>query len=306
MLMTKSPFFSVIVPTYRRPEALANLLRGILFQHCPMVTYEVIVVDDGGCIPLGSTISQFNGDLALTLLRQNNAGPAAARNHGARSARGKFLAFIDDDCIPTPGWLYGLAQVFRSAPEALCGGTTKNALIDNLFSETTHALIDYVYQEYKPADNMGAFFLANNLAVSRNEFSRIGGFDPSLRFGEDREFCHRWVSNRRPLVFAPNALIHHAHPLTPASFLYLHFHYGRGTVMFKRRCAWKGLKPIKVSPPSYYFKLVLSGMRREKGSRGLLISALLLISQLSYVSGYAWEAVRNLRMKRACLNDLAD
>jgi glycosyltransferase involved in cell wall biosynthesis len=248
-------------------------------------------VDDGGGIPLDAVMAPFQRVLNLTLLCQENTGPAAARNHGASFATGAHLAFTDDDCRPAPGWLQALAGVLEQSPLSLCGGRTRNALVDNPLAQATHNLIDYVYREYKPADNVGSFFLTNNLALPRKEFIKMGGFDPSLRFGEDRELCRRWIWQRGALIFIPKALVYHSSPLRLASFLRLHFSYGTGTAQFKKRCIQKGLIPARLSPPSYYVKLLFLGLKDKKNARGLLISALLLLSQLCYTAGYAWEAI---------------
>jgi len=296
-------FFSVVVPTYRRPHELTKLLEALTQQTFAKDIFQVIVVDDGGGIPLDCIIAPFQRVLNLTLACQENSGPASARNYGVSFAKGAFLAFTDDDCRPDQGWLQALAEVLEQSPKSLCGGRTRNALVNDPFAQATQALADYVYREYKPAHNVGAFFLTNNLALPRKDFLEMGGFDRSLRFGEDREICRRWTWRRGPLVFIPNALVYHSHSLRLASFLRLHFSYGTGTVQFKKRCVQKGLKPARLSPPSYYVKLLLFGVREKKNVHGLLLSVLLLLSQLCYAAGYAWEAVRNLRRKSSFLND---
>jgi glycosyltransferase involved in cell wall biosynthesis len=296
-------FFSVVVPTYRRPHELRKLLEALSQQTFAKDKFQVIVVDDGGAIPLDAIIAPFQRVLNLTLVRQKNTGPAGARNFGSSFANGAFLAFTDDDCRPDPNWLQVLADYLEQSPQTLCGGRTRNALVNNPFAQATQDLADYVYREYKPAHNVGAFFLTNNLALPRKDFLEIGGFDPSLRFGEDRELCRRWTWHRWPLVYIPDALVYHSHPLQLASFLRLHFSYGTGTFQFKKRCAQKGLDPARLSPPSYYVNLLLYGVRKEKNRQGLLISMLLILSQLCYAAGYAWEAARSLRSIRSSLND---
>ena len=291
-LIQEKLFFSVIVPTYRRPHYLAKLLEALAQQTFPKDRFQVIVVDDGGGTLLDTIVAPFKRVLNLTLVYQENTGPAAARNYGASFAKGTFLAFTDDDCRPAPGWLEALAEVLEQSPVSLCGGRTHNALINDPFAQATQNLADYVYQEYKPAHNVGAFFLTNNLALPRKDFLKIGGFDPSLRFGEDRELCRRWTWRCNALVYVPNAIVYHSHPLKLASFLRLHFSYGTGTVQFNKRCTQKGLKPARLSPPSYYVKLIFSGLGEKKNAHGLLISVLLLLSQLCYTTGYAWDAVR--------------
>ncbi len=96
-----SPFFSIIVPTHNRPDALRNSLGSIGAQSCD--DYEVIVVDDGstadnrrGC---RETVASFGDRFRLIERDQSGAtrGPHAARNTGIRAARGRYIGFLDDD-----------------------------------------------------------------------------------------------------------------------------------------------------------------------------------------------------------------
>lgn len=113
-----SPKFSVVIPTCGR-ESLLACLRGLANQS--YADFEVVAVDDGSPQPVASMAGIREIPVELRILRQENAGPAAARNAGAAEARGEFLAFTDDDCIPDPGWLAALARELEAHPDALCG-----------------------------------------------------------------------------------------------------------------------------------------------------------------------------------------
>jgi glycosyltransferase involved in cell wall biosynthesis len=86
---------SVIVPTYNRPEMLEECLRSILHQTYPNI--EIIVVNDGG-VDVRKVIDPLNRQNTITFLEHPaNRGMAAARNTGIAVARGKYLAYLDDD-----------------------------------------------------------------------------------------------------------------------------------------------------------------------------------------------------------------
>ncbi len=185
--------FSIVVPTYARPASLRRLLEGLTHLHYGRERYEVIVVDDGSPAPVEAEVEDFRSRLDLTVLRQENAGPGAARNLGAERAKGAYVAFIDDDCVPECGWLRGMAAAFERVDGAVCGGRTVNMLARNPYSTATQLLLDYLNRHYNPAETLGAFFTTNNLAVPREAFRETGGFDSRLRFAEDRDFCYRWA-----------------------------------------------------------------------------------------------------------------
>lgn len=292
------PYFSVVIPTYRRPGPLSHLLFSLTQMRYRPDRFEVIVVDDGGDTPLEPVLSRFQDRMAIQLLKQKNCGPAMARNLGASRAKGEYLAFVDDDCFAGPDWLQAFAQAFKESPGCLCGGKTANALANNHYASASQLLVDYLYEHYSPVDKVGAFFLANNIAVSRERFQELGGFDPTLRFGEDREICHRWRTRGYSFVFAHQAAVYHAHALTLSSFLRLHFLYGGGTVQFRRRCPPQEKKSIGISPPSWYIDLVLSGIKEKKGLKGLWITSLLMTAQGAYGAGMLWEAIKDRKRRR--------
>lgn len=296
--MKLPPTISIVVPTYRRPDPLDRLLQSFLRLNYPSTRFEVILVDDGGGLLFGPIRERFGHAFPLLGLSQSNLGPAAARNLGADRSSGEILAFIDDDCEADPWWLTELGKGSETAGEYLCGGRTINALPHNPYASASQLLIDYLYRHYNPEWLLGAFFPTNNLAVPRASFLDMGGFDPSLRFGEDREFCHRWTVAGHRFLSLPAALVYHYQCLDLPSFIRLHFCYGRGTYHYRRRTVEGGSKPGTLSPISFYARLVLSGLRQERNIRGLLHSGLLLLSQTANAAGLFSGAIKNAMISR--------
>lgn len=285
------PYFSIVVPTHGRPEPLSNLLRRLESLSYPAARFEVIVVDDGGGIPLEPVLGRGRG-LNLTLLRQPRTGPGGARNRGAAAAQGRYLAFTDDDCLPSPGWLSAFALQFQRQPDSLCGGRTLNAFPLNPYSAASQLLTDFLHQRYNPVHTFGAFFAANNFALPREAFLRLGGFEPGMRFGEDRDLCYRWALQGGGFQYAPSAVVEHAHPMTLPSFLRLHFLYGTGTGHFWKRGSAAGTRPATRNGPGWYLDLVLHGARTQPGPRGVWLSLLLAASQGATLLGILRESLR--------------
>jgi len=283
--------FSIIAPTYERPASLAQLLHSITLMDYPSERFEVIVIDDGGSAPLEELVSMFRDHFQVRLLRQGNLGPAAARNHAAREAGGRYLAFTDDDCRPGADWLREFRQALQQAPAAVCGGRTTNLYTGNLPAQATQLLMDYLYENYNPTHTAGAFFPTNNMSVPRDEFLALGGFDEQLRFGEDREFCYRWQSRGGLFVYAPQAVVQHGHRLSLGEFVRLHFLYGGGTSAFRIACKRKGMRAVDFSSPFWYFSLLLYGLKREPGRRGFALSLLLAGSQAATLAGLTWASL---------------
>lgn len=292
-------FFSIVIPTYNRPERLRKCLDAITELDYPRNYFEVVVVDDGSPTPMEMVVDTFRNQLNLNLIRQVNSGPAKARNVGAMEAKGQFLVFTDDDCMPLPNWLSALNNRFRKMPEYLIGGRTLNALPDNIYSTASQMLIDYLYHYYNAEAGQSNFFASNNFAMSAEQFRETGGFDTNfpLAAGEDREFCDRWLAQGYKMFFAPEVQIYHAHHLTLAQFWRQHFNYGQGAFCFHRVRAARNQDRIKVEPVSFYSKLLAHPFSKSFSPSTIGITLLLLISQIANVLGFFW-AKQHLPVKQ--------
>lgn len=292
----RSQLVSVVVPTYCRPQKVRECLLALVGQSLSE-PWEVILVDDGSPTPVVDSLGNVITDnLALKVIRQENAGPAVARNAGVRHARGEFVAFTDDDCLPTPNWLETLVQAGRENPEALVGGTTFNGIPQELFASTSQLIIDMVYQ-HSNVDPENAYFLAsNNFLCQRNKFLTIGGFDKSFRRAgaEDRDLCDRWRAAGGPLVWRPAARVEHRHSQSLRSFAHLHFRYGRGAHVYQRKRRERGSGTMKEdlgfhrSLPTR-LACVLEGQPAFRSQLSLL--AAMLLWQGANAAGFAFEAL---------------
>jgi GT2 family glycosyltransferase len=283
--------FSIIVPTYNRPQLLADCLGALARLDYARDRFEVVVVDDGGSTPLDGVIAGFRAAVDITLLTVANAGPAAARNVGARRARGAYLAFTDDDCRPAAGWLSALGARAGAAPGAMVGGRTLNALPDNLCSVLSQAVIDVVYSHYNADPDHSRFFTTNNLTVPADRFRALRGFDPAFTTAEDRDLCERWLSGGGRLVYAPDALVRHAHALTVGGLWRQHFGYGRGAYRFHRTRVLYGRKSFKIAP-AFYRDLVFYPYARGNLRRAVALTGLLAVQQVANLTGFLAEMFR--------------
>lgn len=286
------PTFSVIIPTRARPTSLAACLESLSDLDYPRTHFEVIVVDDGGEKPPYEVVRSFTDRLDVVLLTQAHSGPAAARNTGAARAKGLFLAFTDDDCTPAADWLRALAARFAQAKDVAIGGRTINALPDDPYATASQLIVDIVYAYYNADPQRARFVASNNLAVAKDLYQTVRGFDSSFPLAsEDRDFCDRWLYHGHRLTYAPEVVVHHSRPMSLASFCRQHFNYGRGAFRFERARSQRGSGGL-VKELGFYRKLpglISRSFAQLRGRKAVLPGALLAVWQVANAVGFFWE-----------------
>lgn len=202
------PRFSVVIPTCRRHASLAACLDGLTAgrQALPASDFEIIVSDDA---PEGENAQVMVREKypAVRWVAGPRRGPAANRNRGAAGARGAWLAFTDDDCVPDPGWLAGYAARLDqpgAPPVRVLEGPT-----------TPGGVKDYGPRLTAPLNDKGGLLWSCNFAIERGLFQEIGGFDERFPFPhlEDVDLRLRLVDRGEAFPFVPAAVV--AHPPRP-------------------------------------------------------------------------------------------
>lgn len=211
--MSVTPQISVVMATHDRPGRLARQLRALRSQTLAPEAYELIVVDDGSGPETVALLEREQAAAAMSghgpslrVLRQEPArGPAAARNAGWRRARTPLVAFTDDDCEATAGWLEAMLAASREHPGAIVQGpTTANPSERDRYGPFSHTVENHA---------LGRGFETANILYPRELLDRLGGFD-EIAFtragGEDTDLAWRAIDQGVPTVWAPAALMHHA------------------------------------------------------------------------------------------------
>ncbi|MFI1197408.1 glycosyltransferase [Micromonospora sp. NPDC020750] len=216
-----TPMISVIIPTYNRSRLLRGTLTALADQRIPTDAFEVIVADDGSTDDTRRTVEDFTGRLRLRYHFQEDLGfrAAAARNAGARLARGEILAFVDSGILPGPDFVAGhLAAHREPGPARAVIGYTYGFRPDYptpglegiLQTHTPEEVVhdygsDPEFQDSRHSLFATArFFLARtalpwqlfwtcNCSVPAEKFWAVGGFDEIFRSwgAEDTELGFR-------------------------------------------------------------------------------------------------------------------
>jgi GT2 family glycosyltransferase len=194
--------------THERPQRLACALAALRSQSVADDSYEIVVVDDGSGRDTAEVLRRYqdsDGGPAITVLRQDpSRGPAAARNLGWRTAKAPLIAFTDDDCEATPGWLEALLSVAGANPGAIVQGPIKpNPEEWSRCGPFCHTVDN---------SSLGRGFETADILYPRAVLERFDGFEEGAfpLVGEDTDLAWRAIGAGVPPVWAPDALVHHA------------------------------------------------------------------------------------------------
>lgn len=191
---------TVVVPTVDRVVLLERCLLALAAQDDP--ADEVVVVHDGDAAVV-ALLNAWTTRLPLQVKQISARGASAKRNAGWRAGQHELVAFTDDDCAPTPGWLAAL----RKESAGLVAGPVV-AHPDDPDDTSVFGRTIEVTQE-------GDHFPGANLAVRREWLELVGGFDESLSAGEDTDLAWRVQESGASVAWSSAALVQHAvRPMT--------------------------------------------------------------------------------------------
>jgi glycosyltransferase involved in cell wall biosynthesis len=177
--MSTEPLISVVMPAHNGARFLGAAMESVVAQRYGNL--EVLLVDDGSEDGLGEKVKECPG--FVKYFRQEQRGPAAARNKGIREAAGSTIGFLDIDDLWTEGHLRRLMDALDAQPEAgIAQGTMRQ------FRMTAEG-------KYRVTEPYRMPYLGSCL-FRRSVFTQCGMFDEQLMYGEDQDLFYRcWESD---------------------------------------------------------------------------------------------------------------
>jgi glycosyltransferase involved in cell wall biosynthesis len=174
MTIATEPRVSVIVPVFNGASTLPDAIASIRAQDVPV---EIIVVDDGSTDETPQLLESMDDVVAM---RQDNRGPAAARNNGIVFARAPLVAFLDDDDVWMPGTLAHHLQLIEQRANAAV-----------ILGFTAFESLDPQLGTWNPVAEPRLLYHLGASLSRRDTFDRIGMLDPELRSSEDVDWFLR-------------------------------------------------------------------------------------------------------------------
>ncbi|MEZ0542763.1 glycosyltransferase family 2 protein [Fibrella arboris] len=196
-----NPYFTVVLPTANPPDRLLTCLQALGQQQLSRNQFEIVVVDEANNPETAALVAAFvhRSHIEVRYLAQPRPmGLAAARNRGWRAARGQYIAFTDDDCLPQPNWLVAAQRMFMRGAQVVTGTVRTARPVRQAGSQRMMSRV------VETSD-----FLAANCFCQTTALQRVGGFEESfnLAWRVDADLQFKLLELGVPIAKCPEAVV---------------------------------------------------------------------------------------------------
>jgi glycosyltransferase involved in cell wall biosynthesis len=213
-----APLLSVVICTCNRSERLSDCLEALARNAASFAEpWEVIVVDNRSTDRTATLLDAWiaAGRLPLIAVSEPRVGLSNARNAALRVARGRLIAFTDDDCLVEPDWLRALRDAFAASPTADAIGGWVGLHDDQDAAVSIRTRPDACW--IGDVASALATLIGCNFSIRAAVLRQVGDFDERLgagspaRSGEDLDLFHRLIRAGARLRYDPSITVRHAH-----------------------------------------------------------------------------------------------
>lgn len=224
---------SIVIPCYNSSRTIRTCVESVLRQR--IEDYEVVVVDDASTDESLHVLKEYSRVKIVSMIE--NRGPSYARNAGVQASSGEILIFLDSDCfVEDPDWATRHAErLLAGSSQRILGGSV-NADGPGWIGRSFTYNNWYVCHPRLRSIPWGVRHLqSTNLSMYRIAFEDLGGFDESLRAGEDVEFCVRSARKGYALTYCGDIQVRHDNRSSFRDFMRINFDYGKTRVVMKHK-----------------------------------------------------------------------
>jgi len=258
-----APLISVIVPALNEESVIGRCMASLKQQKLPASLFEVILVDNGSTDRTREIARSFDGSPCLTILERSGVRISSLRNFGAATARGKFLAFLDADCVAPRHWLPQIADLLRADDFRIVGAQYRIPKSSSWVARAWYGDL------WRLKDGPVSYVPGGDLAISRELFMNLGGFDETIVTSEDTEFCERAAASSVRIIAIPSlSVVHLGTPQTLAGFY--------------RKQSWHGVNVHRV---------FLRNLFHSKSRKAMFFAVYMLIAVAGAIAGACVAAI---------------
>ena len=221
---------SIIVLTYNSEKTIEKCIKSLIEQDVKDIRYEIITLDGGSKDETLRILERYN--VSVIVAPRTTIG--WGRNKGVELSRGKFIAFIDSDCIADRHWLETLVNAIVHAQDNVVGIGGPN-LVPRDIPSTIKAIM-FMQRTFLGSGGTPATYEFNKVryvysipncnAIYRKSVLTFERYDDQLNVGEDADINYRLTKKGFRLLYIPNAIVWHYQYLSVKDFLKKVFRYG--------------------------------------------------------------------------------
>ncbi len=231
-------FISFVVPVYNRPQEVEELLESLVVQS--EKNFEIIIVEDGSSLPCDGVIKPYQQQLSITYKAIPNGGPSNARNVGVQSAKGAYLIFLDSDVVLPRHYMAIVNRALLNNPSIDLFGGPDTAHED--FTPIQKAINYSMTSVITTGGIRGKKVHAGrycprtfNMGCRTTLFEQLRGFDVTMRFGEDIDFCLRAYGANAKVYLLEEAWVYHKRRVDFKKFYKQVFNSGIARIHLEKR-----------------------------------------------------------------------
>src|SRR5258706_1495405 len=261
------PSVSIIIPSRNRAQQLERCLRALCALDYPVACLEMLVVDDASTDGTGTMLQgliqeyEAEGRTLRVVRHTSQQGVARSRNTGAQAAQYGLLAYIDSDCVASPGWLTELVPAFQQADVAAVGGMIRAYERKSMlgrYEDIRSSLFMGVRPQQVSIEGPLMYLPTANLLVRKEMWQQLGGFAP-LAFGEDVDFCRRLLATKARVLYLPEGIVYHDYRTQLWPFLKIRASYASAEAALLRRYPAERRVLLLPSEQAFFASLTLGG-----------------------------------------------
>jgi cellulose synthase/poly-beta-1,6-N-acetylglucosamine synthase-like glycosyltransferase len=280
-------FFSVVVPTFSRPDEVNELLTSLEGQQSK--NFEVILADGSLDDSVKAVVDQFAGRLPVKHLYHKGLGISESRNWGVENAQGDYVVFFDSDCVIPPQYFKVVdAYLQVNKLDAFGGPDRAGETFNNRQKAISYAMTSFFTTggirgrkkhvgQYQPR--------GFNMGIRRDIFNKLGGYS-GLKVSEDIDLSMRLYKNGYTTGLIEDAYVFHKRRSTYYKFFRQVSSFGSGRIDLQFRHG-DALKPVHVLPALFVVYLA-AGIVTGLFSKTLFL--LWLVSLILYITGVFADA----------------
>jgi len=227
------PKISIVIPAYNRARELERCLHSLFTLDYPAHCLEIIVVDDTSTDETSSMLRRMAREAAArglemrVVCHEQRQGVGISRNTGAQAARHDLIAYLDSDCVASPGWLRELVPAFQDERIAAVGGMIRaydrKSLLGR-YEDVRSSLFMGMQPQQVHLEGPLTYLPTANMLLRRAVWQQLSGFAPMTQ-GEDVDFCRRLLISGASMRYLPQGVVYHDYRTTLGAFLRIRFAY---------------------------------------------------------------------------------